>query len=103
MKNDEWTVEHGNMIYQGDTFVDIISDQESRARVVSMHNTALAAEREKVKVANTQCKTIAALMQDAEKQLAAAQRQIEMDTECIERIRNHGMNLEVQLAKIKPI
>ncbi len=30
----------------------------------------LAAEREKVKVANAQCKTIAALMQDAEQQLA---------------------------------
>ncbi len=30
----------------------------------------LASEREKVKVANTQCKTIAALMQDAEHQLA---------------------------------
>ncbi len=30
--------------------------------------------------------------------LAAAQWQIEMDTECIERIRNHGMKMELQLA-----
>jgi hypothetical protein len=37
----EWTVKHGNMIYQGEQFVGLIPDEESRNRVVTMHNAAL--------------------------------------------------------------
>jgi hypothetical protein len=37
----EWTVEFDNMIYAGDEFIAIITDYESRTRVVKMHNTAV--------------------------------------------------------------
>ncbi len=39
--------------------------------------------------------------EEMEKKHAAALWQIEMDTECIERIRNHGMRLEVDLESAK--
>jgi hypothetical protein len=39
----EWGVKHQNMIYQGDEFVTLIVDDESRNRTVAMHNATLAA------------------------------------------------------------
>ncbi len=94
----EWTVEgvagreaHSLLHYGSESAYLLHGDAEA---IADAHNAALAAEenkradwnvviedlekqlaseREKVKVANTQCKTIAALMQDAEQQLAAEQ------------------------------
>lgn len=59
---------------------------------------ALAAGREKVKVANTQCKTIAALMQDAEQQLAAERKASSIIAENARNLHIENVRLAKQLA-----